>query len=188
METIRRKITVFTPGKKYSGAVDVPNACFRTTDLLNSNNLYWNDNTEKKFPDVMLMHNAILSIDGVKDFQEFNKAQIRLSNIILFYDDSTGLGCENEKKRMVSLKKRNQQEEKTSIHLITKTRFNSFFDIKGSFSGVFRNKSGQQFVPLTDVTVHEFVNQQDKWKKRPIPLTNNFIGVNINYIETCAFD
>ena len=49
MEAQRREIIVFTPGKQYSGEVDIPSPDFRTTDLLNSANLYWKDPAEKNF-------------------------------------------------------------------------------------------------------------------------------------------
>ncbi len=187
MKEPRRKITVFTPGKQYSGEVDVPNGSLRTTDLLNSTTLYWKDPTEKNFNDVLLMFNVTLSIDGIREFQKFDRVQIRQPNIIFFHDDLTDLGNAKEKKRADALKKKTQ-EEKKQIHLITQVRVNSFFDIKGSFYGLFKSKSIQKYIPLTDVVMYEIIRQQDKWVKKKIPLVNKFIGVNTSYIETCAFD
>ena len=185
MESVRRKITVFTPGKQYSGEVDIPNASLRTTDLMNSTNLYWRDLSEKNFDDALLMFNVTLSIDGIREFQKFDRVQIRLPNIIFFHDDIISLGSEEEKKRAGALKKKTH-EEKKEIHLITKFRVNSFFDIKGSFFGLFKSKSNQNYIPITDVVMYEITRQQDKWVKRKVQLSNNFIGVNNSYIETCA--
>jgi hypothetical protein len=185
MEAIRRKMTVFTPGKQYSGEVDIPNASLRTTDLLNSTNLYWKDPSEKNFNDVLLMFNVTLSIDGIREFQKFDRVQIRQPNIIFFHDDYANLGSDEEKKRADALKKKTHEEKKI-IHLITKIRVNSFFDIKGSFFGLFKSKSIQKYIPLTDVVMYEITRQQDKWVKKKIQLANNFIGVNTSHIETCA--
>ena len=185
MEAIRRKMTVFTPGKQYSGEVDIPNASLRTTDLLNSTNLYWKDPSEKNFNDVLLMFNVTLSIDGIREFQKFDRVQIRQPNIIFFHDDYANLGSDEEKKRAYALKKKNHEEKKI-IHLITKIRVSSFFDIKGSFFGLFKSKSIQKYIPLTDVVMYEIIRQQDKWVKKKIQLANNFIGVNTSHIETCA--
>ena len=62
---MRRKVTVFTPGKQYSGEVDIPNDVLRTTDLFNSANLYRKDSAEKSFNDSLLIFNVTLSITGV---------------------------------------------------------------------------------------------------------------------------
>ena len=186
-EVMHRKITVFTPGKQYSGEVAIPNTSLRTTDLLNSTNLYWKDPTEKAFNDALLMFNVTVSIDGIREFQKFDRIQIRQPNIIFYHDDFTTMGSAEEKKRADVLKKKSHEEEKI-IHLITKVRVNSFFDIRGSFYGLFKSKSIQKYIPLSNVVLYEIIKQQDKWVKRKIELTNKFIGVNTDYIEASAFD
>ena len=184
---MHRKITVFTPGKQYSGEVAIPNTSLRTTDLLNSTNLYWKDATEKAFNDALLMFNVTVSIDGIREFQKFDRIQIRQPNIIFYHDDFTAMGSAEEKKRADALKKKSHEEEKI-IHLITKVRVNSFFDIRGSFYGLFKSKSIQKYIPLSNVVLYEIIKQQDKWVKRKIELANKFIGVNTDYIEASAFD
>lgn len=181
----RRTITIFTPGKIYSGEIDVPNALLRTTDLLNSANLYWKDPAYKSFTDGLLMYNVVLSIDGIENYQTFKSIQIRQPNIIFFYDDFTGLGSSEEKARADKLKEITREETKT-IHLITKARVNSFFDMQGTFHGLFKNKSNQKYIPLSDVIMHEIIRQQDKWVKRRVKLANNFICVNSSYIEASS--
>ena len=187
MDEIHRKITVFTPGKQYSGEVAVPNSSLRTTDLLNSPNLYWKDPSEKTFNDALLMYNVTISIDGIQEFQKFDRIQIRQPNIIFYHDDFIALGSDDEKKRADMLKERSHEEAKL-IHLITKVRVNSFFEIRGTFYGLFKSKSIQKYIPLSDVIVYEIIRHQDKWVKRKIDLSNNFIGVNTSYIEAAAFD
>lgn len=187
MVVIRRDITVYTPGKHYVGEIDVPNAKLRTTDLLNRENLYWKDPAEKKFDDSLLMFNVTLSIEGIREFQKFDRVQIRQPNIIFFHDDIVNLGDEVEKKRVIA-SRGDSEVEKQFIHLITKVRLNSFFDIKGSFFGLFKMKSNQKYLPLSDVVLYEIINRKGQWMKRKIDLVNNFIGVNTRHVETCVVD
>ena len=187
MEIMRRKITLFTPGKQYSGEVDIPNTSLRTTDLFNSTNLYWKDPSEKTFNDALMLFNVTVSIDSIPEFQKFDRIQIRRPNIIFYHDDFSEMGSAEEKKRADLLKKKTQ-EKKRAIHLMTKVRVNSFFDIRGSFYGLFKSKSNQKYIPLSDVVMYEIIRQQDKWVKKKIQLANSFIGVNTGYIEATTFD
>jgi len=187
MEETSRDIRVFTPGKQYSGKIHIPNASLRTTDIFNSANFFWKDPGEKSFGDALLMFNVTISIDGIREFQKFDQVQIRQPNIIFFHDNFKELGSSREKKRADVLKKKTQ-EEKKGIHLVTRVRVNSFFDIRGSFYGLFKGKSVQKYIPLSDVVLHEVIRQQDKWVKKKIQLPNNFMGISTAYIETCSFE
>jgi len=185
MDSDKRLITVFTPGKTYTGEIDVPNPLLRTTDLLNSTSLYWKDPSKKSFGDALLMYNVILAIDGIDKYQSFESIQIRQPNIIFFHDGYAELGSSKEKERAGKLTEKAHEEKKT-IHLITKARVNSFFEIKGTFHGLFKNKSNHKYIPINDVTLFEIIRRQDKWVKRKVGLANNFIGVNSSYVESCS--
>jgi len=187
MDIIRREITVYTPGKQYSGEVDVPNSSLRTTDLFNSASLFWKDPTEKHFSDVLLMYDVSLSIAGIVDFQKFSRVQIRQPQIIFFHDHFRSMGSVKEKIRADMLKKK-AQEEKKYINLHTQVRGSSFFDIRGSFYGLFKSKTMQKYLPLNDIIMYEIIKQQDKWVRKRIKLPNNFIGINTSHIESCVFD
>ncbi|MDF1576908.1 MAG: hypothetical protein RQ753_08900 [Desulfurivibrionaceae bacterium] len=169
----------------YTGEIDVPNPLLRTTDLLNSSNLYWKDPARKSFGDALLMYNVILSIDGIDKYQTFESIQIRQPNIIFFHDGYATMGSSGEKERAVKLSEK-AHEGKKSVHLITKARFNSFFEIQGSFHGLFKRKSNQKYIPINDVVLYEIIRRQDKWVKRRVGLTNDFIGVNSSYIESSS--
>jgi len=184
---MRRKVTVFTPGKQYSGEVDIPNDVLRTTELFNSTNIYWKDPGGKGFNDSLLMYNVTLSITGVREFQKFNKLQVRQPDIICYNDDLTELSSTEEKTKAEALREKASEEQK-NVFLITKMRGSSFFMIKGIFYGLFKSKSIKKYIPLSDVVLLEIIRQQDKWVKNKIPLANNFVGVNTNYIESCSFD
>lgn len=183
----RRKITVFTPGKQYMGEVDVPDANLRTTDLLNSANMYWKDPTKKAFTDALLMYNVTVSLRGLSEFQKIDRVQIRQPNIIFYFDEFAQLGNLKEKKRADVLK-RKTMEEKKSLHMITKFTGSSFFDIWGSFFGLFKSKSVQKYIPITDAVMYEVYRQEGKWGKTRVSLPNDFIGVNTTYIESSSFD
>lgn len=184
---MRRKVAVFTPGKQYSGEVEVPNETLRTTDLFNSTNLYWKDPTEKSFNDSLLLFDVTLSIAGNAEFLKFEKLQLRQPDIICYNDAFTELGSSKEKKRADTLREKTN-EEKRNVLLITKMRGASFFMIKGSFYGLFKSKSNHKYIPLSDASIVEIIRKNDRWVKNEIQLANNFIGVNTNYIESCSFD
>ena len=181
----RREITIFTPGKRYSGEIDVPNPSLRTTDLLNSTNLYWKDPGRKSFGDGLLVYNDVLSIDGIENYQTFEIIQIRQPSIIFFNDGIAELSNQKEKIRAEKLTEK-ASEKKKSIRLITKTRMNSFFDMTGIFHGLFKNKSNQKYIPMSDVVLYEIIRHQGKWVKRKVKLAHDFIGVNSNYIESSS--
>lgn len=185
MNQDRRLLTVFTPGKIYTGEVDLPNATLRTTDLLNSSNVYWKNPANKSFGDALLMYNVLLSIDGIDKYQSFDSIQIRQPNIIFFHDGYAELSSSGEKERAGKLTEKAHEGKKT-IHLITKARVNSFFEIEGTFHGLFKSKSNQKYIPINDVILHEVIRRHDKWIKRRVSLANNFIGVNSSYIESCS--
>lgn len=185
MDPARRQITLFTPGKVYTGEIDVPNPLLRTTDLLNSANLYWKDPAQKSFNDALLMYKVVLSIAGIDRYQTFDNLQIRQPNIMFFHDGFAELGNSEEKERAETLKGKASEETK-NIHLITKVRMNSFFEMQGTFHGLFKSKSNQKYIPISGVVLHEIVKQENKWVKKRVKLANNFIGVNSSYIESSS--
>jgi hypothetical protein len=184
MDANQRKIVIVTSlGKKYSGLVDIPNPNFRTTDLLNSSNIYWKNPNEKCYDNAIMMYDVKLFIDDTSMYRQFEKIQIKLSEIFYFYDDISVLGDDMEKKRASTMVKHVQENAQT-VNIITKEVANSFYDITGTFFGLFKKKSKDKFVPLTQVTVAEICKKQDKWVKKINPLPQNFICVSNQHIES----
>ncbi len=183
MADLQRKLAIITSmGKKYSGMVDVPSESFRTTDLLNSSNIFWRNQNEKCYDNAILMYNACLFIDQTTVYKKFEKIQIKRSEIFYFYDEMEIIGDEMEKKRATTIAK-NIQEQTRQVHIITKMVANSFYDIRGLFFGLFRKKSKDNFVPLTDVAMREIFKKEGKWTKKEFKFPNGFIGVSNKHIE-----
>jgi hypothetical protein len=184
MDANQRKIAIVTSlGKKYSGLVDIPNPNFRTTDLLNSANIYWKNPNEKCYDNAIMMYDARLFLDDCAGYRQFDKIQIKISEIFYFYDEISILGDEMEKKRATTMVK-HVQENAQIVNIITKEVANSFFDISGTFFGLFKKKSKDKFVPLTQVTMAEICKKQDKWVKKTISLPHNFICISNQHIES----
>lgn len=180
----QRKVTMGTAlGKKYSGLIDVPSATFRTIDLLNSANLFWKDPNEKCFENAILMYDAHLTFGGTALYRKFDKIQIKLSKVFYFYDEFESMGDEIEKKRTSKLVELTQEKIQT-VNIITKVVTNSFYDIEGKFFGLFKKKSNDKFLPLTDVKIVEISKKQDKWFKNEIILPYKFIGLANSHIES----
>ncbi len=186
MATDQRKITLFTPDKIYSGLIDVADKSLRTIDIFNSANVYWKNPAEKGFDDALLLHQATVVLEGNTRLGDFGKLQLKLSDIILFYDTLQQSGNEREKLRAATLKKK-LNEETEFVHIITHTRGDAFFYITGVFYGLFKSKSKHRYIPITETTVTEVVRHADGWKKKKVALESTFVGVSTEHIEACTF-
>lgn len=187
METKQRKIAIVTfVGKKYSGMVDIPNDTFRTTDLLNSSNIFWKSPNLKCYDNAVFLSDVSLFLDDRAVYKKFDSIQIKLSDIIYFYDDIEEIGDEMEKKRASTMVKQTN-ENVQRVNIITKYVSNSFYDITGVFFGLFKKKSKDSFIPLIQAQIVEIAKKEDKWVQKKVKLPHNFIGVSNNHIESVAF-
>jgi hypothetical protein len=187
MNIKQRKLVIVTSlGKKYKGMVDVPNETFRTTDLLNSANIFWKSPNLKCYDNAIFMSDVRLFLDDTAVYKKFDSIQIKLSHIIYFYDDIKEIGDEMEKKRASTMARQTNEEVQT-VNIITKQVANSFYDINGIFFGLFKKKSNDNFIPLTQTNIVEIYKKQDKWVQNKVKLPHNFICVNNNHVESVTF-
>jgi hypothetical protein len=187
MDIKQRKLAIVTSlGKKYKGLVDVPNETFRTTDLLNSANIFWKSPNLKCYDNAIFMSDVRLFLDDTAVYKKFDSIQIKLSHIIYFYDDIKEIGDEMEKKRASTMARQTNEEVQT-VNIITKQVANSFYDINGIFFGLFKKKSNDNFIPLTQTNIVEIYKKQDKWVQNKVKLPHNFICVNNNHVESVTF-
>jgi len=187
MDIKQRKLAIVTSlGKKYKGMVDVPSETFRTTDLLNSSNIFWKSPNLKCYDNAIFMSDVRLFLDDTAVYKKFDSIQIKLSDIIYFYDDIKEIGDEMEKKRASTMARQTNEEVQT-VNIITKQVANSFYDINGIFFGLFKKKSNDNFIPLTQANIVEIYKKQDKWVQKKVKLPHNFICVNNNHIESVTF-
>ena len=174
-------------GKKYMGGIDIPTTSMRTTDLLNSSSIFWRNPNDKCFDNAILMYDAKLVLDENAVYKRFNKIQIKISEIIFFYDDQFEIGDVGEKSRAVSMREKSQ-EEMQKVNIITPIIANSFYDISGKFYGLFKKKSHDKFIPLFDASILEIQKNQDRWAKKNIKIAYNFLGISSRYIEALTFE
>ena len=184
----QRKIGIVTSlGKQYNGLIDIPNAALRTTDLFNSSNIYWKDPNEKCFDNAILLRDARIIIDGATVYRKFDKIQVKLPEVFYFYDDFHSIGDAKEKKRAACMIKKTREKAQV-VNMITRVVANSFYDITGVFYGLFKKKSNDKFIPLTDVKMLEIYNKQGKWFQREVNLPHKFIGISNLYIESATMN
>jgi hypothetical protein len=186
MNTSQRKITFYTPYKIYSGYIDIANESLRTIDIFNSSNLYWKDPAERSFDDALLLQQATIILEGSTKLGDFAKLQVRISDVIFFYDSLEGMGDSMEKKRAANLMLKTK-ENTSLVHIITHTRGGTFFYITGMFYGLFKSKSNHRFIPITQANVVEIIRNNDKWQKKSIPVEGGFVGISTKHIEACTF-
>ena len=182
MSAQRKIVLVTSLGKKFVGMVDIPNDSLRTTDLLNSGTIYWKDPSEKCFDNAIYMHDVVLQIDNSPVRVKFDKIQVKISEVILFYDDVDAITDEKEKMRAETMVKKTQEQVQV-VNIITREVSNSFYNLTGSFYGLFKKKSNDKFIPLTDVKLTEIYNKEGKWFQREVVLPHKFIGVSTRHIE-----
>ena len=91
-----------------------------------------------------------------------------------------------EKIRAATLKTRSG-EETSSVNIITSTLANCFYYISGVFYGLFKSKSKQRFIALTQPSVTAVHQAQDGWQKKKIALPGSFVGISPRHVETCSF-
>lgn len=187
MEPIQRRLAIITSlGKKYSGMIDVPSDTFRTTDLLNSANIFWRNPNLKCYDNAIFMNDVRLFLDDTAVYKKYGTIQIKISDIIYFYDEIEVIGDEMEKKRASTMVKQSNEDVQT-VNIITRMVANSFYDITGVFFGLFKKKSKDNFIPLTQAGIVEIYRKQDKWVQKKLKLPHNFICVSNNHIESVAF-
>ena len=182
MGSQRKVVLVTSLGKKYYGNVDVPNETLRTTDLFNSNAIYWKDPSEKCFENAILLHDVQLVIDDSPVRVQFDRIQVRLKEIVYFHDDVPEITDEKEKMRASTMVQKTQEQVQT-VTIITTRVANSFYNLSGTFFGLFKKKSVDKFIPLTDVKMTEIYNKQGKWFQREVELPHKFICISTNHIE-----
>ncbi len=186
MESGQREVTLYTPGKMYTGHMDMANDSVRTTDFFNSSNIYWKNPAERSFEDAVLLHNARVVLDGDVKLSDFNKVQVRLSEVVFFFDGLARSGDKTEQLRAATLLAKTK-EETSRIHLMTRSHGSSFFYISGNFYGLFKSKTSLRFIAITEATVTHFSQLGEKWQKRPITIDHAFVGASVRHIESCTF-
>jgi hypothetical protein len=182
----KREIMLHTPGRSYKGYMDIGSKNLRTIDIFNSANMFWRDPAERSFDDALLMYNTVVTIEGGTKLGEYNKLQLKLADVLFFYDSLVQSGNENEKIRAATLKAKTK-ETAALVQITTHTRGSGFYHIQGMFHGLFKSKSKNRFIPLTEASVHAVTRVADKWKKKTINIENSFVGVGTAHIETCTF-
>jgi hypothetical protein len=186
MEISQKKITVYTPDKTYSGYMDIGNPSLRTIDIFNSSNIFWKNPAERSFDDALLLYNATILLEGNTKMGEYAKLQIKLQDIIFFYDSLENVGDSIEKKRAAHLKVKTK-ESTALAHIITLTQGHGFFYITGMFYGLFKSKSKSRYIPLTQASVVHVTRGSEKWQKKVIKIEGGFVGISTRHIEACTF-
>lgn len=186
MEISQRKITLYTPDKVYVGYIDIANESLRTTDIFNSSSIYWKDPKERSFEDALLLNNASIILEGNTKLGDFDKLQVKLSDVLFFHDSLENLGDSMEKKRAGHLKLKTK-ESTSLVNVVTHSRGGSFFYIKGTFFGLFKSKSNHRYIPITEANVVQIIRSSEKWQKKRIIVEGGFVGISTQHIEACTF-
>ena len=184
MEALQRNLTVITSlGRRYCGKVDIPNKNFRSTDLLNSPTAYCRNPVEKCYENVLLMYDVTLYVDHFAIYKRFEKIQVKMQEIVFFYDELDNVGDASEKKRASSIMAQ-VDEDARKVNIITRMVGTSFYDITGTFYGLFKKKSKDRFFPISRAEIVEIYKKEEKWGKKLIQLPHHFLCINNSFVES----
>ena len=184
-KSVARKVTFYTPNKTYSGFVDLKTNNIRTLDLLNSSSIYWKNPDEKSLNQSILINKAQIELDGGKPLGGFQRLQMSLSEIIFFTDHLHNTGDISEKIRNTTLALKNN-EKSSKVHILTRVSGDAFYMISGTFTGLFKKKSQERYLPIKNATVHTVVRIGEEWVKRLV-VEKQFVGIATDHIESCTF-
>ncbi len=183
----RRIVMVTSMGKKFKGYVAIPNDNLRTTDLLNSASIFWKDPSEKCFDNAVMMYDVQMLVDETSVCAKFDKIQVKLSEVIYFYDDQEAISDDKEKMRASTMVQKTKENLQV-VTIVTTEVSNSFYNITGTFFGLFKKKSNDKFIPLTDVSINELYKKEGKWFQRKIELPYQFICISTSHIEAVQME
>lgn len=184
--SVERRVTFYTPNKTYSGFVDLKAYNIRTLDLLNSASIYWKNPDEKNLNKSILLSKAHIELDGGKHLGSFHRLQMNLSDIIFFTDYLQNTGDVTEKLRYTTLATKTKEKD-SRVHILTRVTGDAFYMISGTFSGLFKKKSQERYLPVKNATVHAVIRIGEEWIKRLV-VEKQFVGIATRHIESCTFN
>jgi hypothetical protein len=182
----RRIVIITSLGKRYEGNIDLPSLNFRTSDLLNSSTVYWKQPSRKYLENSIMLSNVNLSFNGNKEYRKFDLIQIRIPEIVVFFDSLGISGYHCEKMRAANLQL-GSSDSARNVHIITSKISNSFYTVSGTIHGAARQKMNRLFVPVSDAVIAEVrLDESSDFKENPVDLPNSFLGINTRYIEALS--
>jgi hypothetical protein len=188
----KRKINIIKQGKKYFGELPIPSDNFRTSDYFNRPSILRHQADKGTLEGYSQLYDAEVTIDDNFALKKKNIVNIRIIDIIFFWDELENVGIPAKQKKAKAMMENAGRSEFNRINLITSMYGDQFYEISGDFFGYFRRVMATNFLSLTNATIDHFFKtiETGKWNKKPIALPYGFVAFNINFVDSysLAFD
>ena len=182
------KVVIGSPGKIIAGNIKEESKMVdaRTHSVLNRKIGNRSSGSELHLTGFMKLNDVTLSEHNNKEYQESRKYKellFRKSDIYFVYD-------ENQPKNIDFEESTEQPDQSTSLvvkkshhlELTTKTAGNSYYLIKGMFTGFLKHFEDNDFIQLTKVSIIEFLKREDGFLKLKYD-KKAFVSINTKVIE-----
>jgi len=185
------KIVIGIPAKIIVGDVKVESNMVdaRTHSLLNRKISSRSQGSELNLTGFIKLTNATLSEHNNREYQETRKYKellLRKDNIFFVYDENQPKSITFEESPEQAPQSGDLIQKKTHhLELVTKNIGNSYYLIKGKFTGFLKHFEDNDFIQLSNVSIIEFLKREDGFIKLKYD-KKSLVSINTRVIETVA--
>jgi len=113
-------------------------------------------------------------------------ANLRVIDIIFYWDEIDNLGIPVEQKRAKTMMDNMGRSELNRVTVVTPMYGNQFYEVSGAFYGRFKRAMVNNFLSLTDAIVDHFFKktETDKWNKKSVALPYGFVALNMSFVDS----
>ena len=186
MSDEKRKICIIKQGKKYLGGISIPSDMYRTTDYFNRPGMMRHRDNQGTLDSFIQLYDVEMIIDDKIVLKRQDIANIRVVDIILYWDEIDNLGIPAEQKRAKTMMENMGRSELNRVTVVTPMYGSQFYEVSGAFYGKFKRAMVKNFLSLTHATVdHFFKNPEtDKWNKKSVTLPHAFVALNMSFVDS----
>jgi hypothetical protein len=190
MSDEKRKINIIKQGKKYLGELPIPSDKYRTTDFFNRPSILRHRADQGTLDSYIPLYDAEVTIDDNFALKRQNVINIRIIDIIFYWDELENVGTPAEQKKAKAMMDNAGQPELNRINVITPMYGDQFYEISGNFFGYFKRAMTKNFLSLTNATIDHFfkTTETGKWNKKPIALPYGFAALNMNFVDSYSLE
>ncbi len=185
------KIVIGSPGKIVVGDIKVESKMVdaRTHSVLNRKVGGSSAVTEFNLTGFIKLTDVTLSEHNNKEYQESRKYKeflFRKDNIYFVYDENQPKNSILEETPTQAMQNTDTGQKKAHyLELTTRTVGNSYYLIKGVFTGFLKNFEDNDFIQLTNVSIVEYLKKEDGFFKLKYD-SKSFVSVNTKVLESVS--
>jgi hypothetical protein len=132
------------------------------------------------------LYDVEMIIDDKIVLKRQDVANVRVIDIMFYWDEIDNLGTPVEQKRAKTMMKSMGRSELNRVTVVTPMYGNQFYEVSGVFYGRFKRAMVNNFLSLTNATVDHFFKkpETDKWNKKSVTLPYGFVALNMSFVDS----